>query len=204
MAIGQLCLGGPLAEEFRTGGRCYEGFRQLQQEGLVERFVLEVWPWNSDVALDALRAGHPQGVVDGYIFYFNPLQRFASNALFDLLQERDQPIMALRTVGGGPVHRQRDVRVAAPDYLRARAEQVAPLFERSGCQTWTEFCMRYVFGFPQVRTTIGATSRPENLREFLDAVGSLAPLPDDVHAALQEIQRSWADDHDRHAAPWSM
>ena len=204
MAIGQLCLGGQLAEEFRTGGPCYDGFRQLQEEGLVERYVLEVWPWNSHVALDALRAGYPEGVVDGYIFYFNPLQRFASNELFDLIRQRNQSIVAMRTVGGGPVHRQRDVPGAAPDYLRARAEQVAPLFERSGCQTWTEFCVRYVFGFPQVRTTVGSTSRPENLREFLDAVESLAPLSEDIQAALQALQRSWAEEHDRLAQPWSM
>lgn len=204
MAIGQLCLGGPLAAEFRTGGPCYEGFRQLKEEGLVERYVLEVWPWNSEVPLDALRAGYPEGIVDGYIFYFNPLQRFASNALFDLLQERDQAIIAMRTVGGGPVHRQRDVPGAAPDYLRARAEQVAPLFERSGCQSWTEFCVRYVLGFSQVRTTVGSTSRPENLQEFLDAAATPAPLPDEIQAAVRSLQRSWAEEHDRHAAPWSM
>lgn len=204
MAIGQLCLGGQLAEEFRTGGPCYAGFRQLKEEGLVGRYVLEVWPWNSHVALDALRAGYPDGVVDGYIFYFNPLQRFVSNELFDLIRERNQPILALRTVGGGPVHRQRDVPGAAPEYLRARAEQVAPLFERSGCQTWTEFCARYVFGFPQVRTTIGATSRLENLHEFLGAVESLTPLPDEIQAAVQQLQRSWYEQHDRYAEPWSM
>jgi predicted aldo/keto reductase-like oxidoreductase len=204
MEIGQLCLGERLAAEFRTGGPCYDGFRRIQEEGLVGRYVLEVWPWNSDVALDALRAGYPEGVVDGYIFYFNPLQRFASNELFDLIQERNQPIIAMRTVGGGPVHRQRDVPGAAPDYLRMRAEQVAPLFERSGCRTWTEFCVRYVLGVAQVRTTVGSTSRPENLHEFLNAVGALAPLPEDIQMAVQALQRAWADEHDRQAVPWSM
>ncbi len=204
MAIGQLCLGGPLAEEFRMGGPCYEGFKQLQEKGLVDRFVLEVWPWNSHVALDALRAGYPQGIVDGYIFYFNPLQRFVSNELFDLLRERDQPILALRTVAGGPVQRQRDVPGAAPDYLRARAAQVAPLFERSGCETWTDFCVRFVFGVPQVRATIGATSRIENLQEFLDAARSSEPLANDIQAEVHNLQSSWYEEHDRHAAPWSM
>lgn len=204
MAIGQLCLGGQLAEEFRTGGPCYEGFKQIQQEGLVERFVLEVWPWNSHVALDALRAGYPDGVVDGYIFYFNPLQRFVSNELFDLLRERNEPILALRTVGGGPVHRQRDVPGAAPAYLQQRAAQVAPLFEQSGCATWTEFCTRFVFGYPEVRTTIGATSRIENLHEFLEAVAVREPLPAEIQRSVQDLQRSWYEEHDRHAEPWSM
>ncbi len=203
MAIGQLCLGGPLAAEFRTGGPCYEGFRRLQEEGLVERYVLEVWPWNSDVALEALRAGYSEGVVDGYIFYFNPLQRFVSNELFDLIRERNQSIVAMRTVAGGSVHRLRDS-PKAPDYLRTRTGQVAPLFDRSGCETWTEFCVRYVLGFPQVRATVGSTSRPENLEEFLRAVETPAPLPDDIQTAMQALQQAWAEEHDRHAAPWSM
>jgi hypothetical protein len=167
MAIGQLCLGGQLAQEFRSGGPCYEGLQRLKDEGLVQRFVLEMWPWNSDVALDALRAEYSGGLIDGYIFYFNPLQRFVTNELFDLIRKRNQSIIAMRTVAGGPVHRQRDVPGAAPDYLQARATQVAPLFERSGCQTWTEFCVRYVFGFSQVRATVGSTSRQENLKSSL-------------------------------------
>jgi len=202
--LGQLCLGKPLAAEFRVGGPCYEGLRRLQDEGLVGRYVLEVWPWNADVAVDALRSGYAEGLVDGYIFYFNPLQRFASNALFDLIQERDQPIIAMRTVGGGPVHRQRDVPGAAPEYLRERAAQVAPPFDRSGCRTWTEFCVRYVFGVRQVRATVGATSRPEHLARFLEAAERRVPLPDDIQTAVQALQRAWAEDYDRHAEPWSM
>ena len=203
MAIGQLCLGGPLAEEFRTGGKCYDDFRRLKDEGLVERFVLEVWPWNSDVPLEALRAGYPEGIVDGYIFYLNPLQRFVSDDLWDLLQERDESIIAMRTVSGGEVHRLRD-NPKAPEYQRQRAAEVAPLFDRSGCRTWPEFAMRFAHGFPQVRSSVGATSKPENLAEFLDAAGSLAPLPEDIQAEIVALQRRWYEEHDRHAAPWSM
>jgi hypothetical protein len=204
MAIGQLCLGGPIAEEFRTGGPCYDGFRKLREEGLVDRFVLEVWPWNSAVALDALRAGYPEGIVDGYIFYFNPLQRFVSNELFALIQERNWPMVAMRTVSGGPVHRLRDVPNAAPDYLKQRAAQVAPLYEKSGCQSWTEFCVRFVFGVPQVPATVGATSRLENLQEFLGAVERVTPLPANIQAAVLDLQQSWYEEHDRFAVPWSM
>ena len=35
MDIGQLCLGGDLAEQYRTGGKCYDDFRKLKEEGLV-------------------------------------------------------------------------------------------------------------------------------------------------------------------------
>ena len=85
--IGQLCLGGKLADEFASGGKCYDDFRKLRDEGLVHRFVLEVFPWTSKIPLQVLRAGYPKDVIDGFIFYLNPLQRFASNELWDLLQK---------------------------------------------------------------------------------------------------------------------
>jgi len=201
MAVGQLCLGGPLAEQFRSGGPACDGLRGLKEEGLVGRFVLEVWPWSSDVAVDALLGGHAQGLIDGYIFYLNPLQRFASNALWDLLHRRGETIVAMRTVAGGSLDRLKE---NGPDYLRARAVQVAPVYARSGCKTWTEFCARFALGYSNVAATVGATSRLENLREFTEAVQAATPLPADVVAEVEALQRRWADEHDRHAAPWSM
>jgi aryl-alcohol dehydrogenase-like predicted oxidoreductase len=203
--LGQLCLGGQLAEQFAAGGECYRGFSQLKQEGLVRRFVLEVFPWTSDVALKALRGGYPEGIVDGYIFYLNPLQRFAANELWDLIRERNEPVVALRTVGGGNVHQLRDVPGAAwKEYLQKRAVEVAPIFERSGIKSWTEFCMRFVRGFPQVRATVGSTSRPERLKEFLAAKDKTQPLTGDIQDEIVRLQYRWSDELDVQAEPWSM
>jgi len=203
--LGQLCLGGKLANDFARGGDCYQAFSRLKQEGLVRRFVLEVFPWTSDVALKALRGGYPEGIVDGCIFYLNPLQRFASNELWDLIRKRNDPVIALRTVSGGNVHRLRDVPGAAwKEYLQRRAVEVAPIFERSGIKSWTEFCLRFAHSFPQVRATVGATSRPENFREFLSAKDNLQPLPADIMNEIVKLQYRWSDDTDIHAEPWSM
>ena len=203
--LGQLCLGGELANDFARGGDCYQAFSRLKQEGLVRRFVLEVFPWSSDVALKALRGGYPDGIVDGVIFYLNPLQRFASNELWDLLGKRNEPVIALRTVSGGNVHRLRDVPGAAwKEYLQQRAVEVAPIFERSGVKSWTEFCLRFAHSFPQVRATVGATSRPENLREFLSAKDKLEPLSGDILNEIVKLQHRWSDELDIHAEPWSM
>ncbi len=204
--IGQLCLGGRLAEEFAGGGACYEAFSQLRKEGLVKRFVLEVFPWTSEAPLKALRGGYPKGVVDGYIFYLNPLQRFVSNELWDLLLERGEPIVAMRTVSGGDVHRLRDVPGAAwKPYLQQRAVEVAPLFERSGIASWPEFCVRFAHGFAQVRATVGATARPGNLQAFLAAAGKeIQPLPPDVQQEIVALQRRWSDEVDVQAEPWTM
>ena len=197
LELGQLCLSGSLAEEYATGGKCYETFSKLKQEGLVRRFVLEVFPWTSDVALKAMRGGYPEGIVDGYIFYLNPLQRFASNELWDLLVERDEPMIAMRTVSGGNVHRLRDVPGAAwKEYLQKRAVVVAPIFERSGIESWTEFCIRFAHGFPQVRATVGATSKLENLKQFLNAAERIEPLPEDIQNEIVKLQYRWSNELD--------
>ena len=205
LELGQLCLNGSLAEDYANGGECYEVFSRIKQEGLVNRFVLEVFPWTSDVALKALRAGYPAGIVDGYIFYLNPLQRFASNELWDVLVGRNEPMIAMRTVSGGNVHRLRDVPgYAWKPYLQERAIQVAPIFERSGIQSWTEFCVRFAHSFPQVRATVGATSRIENLNEFLIAAENIELLPKDIQDEIIQLQYRWSDELDMKAEHWTM
>ncbi len=205
LEIGQLCLGGQLAEEFANGGACYKEFARLKQEGIVQRFVLEVFPWTSNTALKALRGGYPKGIVDGYILYFNPLQRFASNELWKLLVRRKEPIIALRTIAGGPVHRLRDIPGAAwKEYLHDRAVEVAPIFERSGIVSWTEFCVRFAFSFPQVCATVGSTSRPENLWEFIASKKKIKPLPADIIKEIVKLQSRWSDDVDIQAEQWTM
>ena len=203
--LGQLCLGGELAEQFAKGGKCYQELKQIQQVGLVDRFVLEIFPWTSDVAYRAIIGGHTEGIVDGYIFYLNPLQRFASNQLWELLSEKSEPIIALRTVSGGPVHRLRDEPgFAWKEYLQKRAFEVAPVFERSGIETWTEFCVRFAHSFSQVRATVGATAKAENLQEFLSTTEYIEPLPYDIVDAIVKLHYRWSDEMDMKAEPWSM
>ena len=207
LELGQLCLSESLAEEYVSGGACYEEFSRLKQQGLVRRFVLEVFPWTSDVALQALRGGYPEGLVDGYIFYLNPLQRFASNELWDELVKRNEPMIAMRTVAGGNIHRLRDVPgYAWKSYLQERAAEVVPIFERSGIENWTEFCVRFAHSFPLVRATVGATSKLANLKEFLDAAAArnIEPLPADIVDEIVQLHYRWSDELDMKAEHWSM
>jgi hypothetical protein len=205
LEVGQLCLSGALADDYANGGECYEEFSRLKQEGLVNRFVLEVFPWTSDVAFKALRGGYPEGIVDGYIFYLNPLQRFASNELWDMLVGRNEPMIAMRTVAGGNIHGLRDVPgYAWKEYLQQRAVEVAPIFERSGLQNWTQFCVRFAHGFPQVRATVGSTSHLENLNEFLAAAQKIELLPKDIQDEIVQLQYRWSDELDMKAEQWTM
>jgi hypothetical protein len=205
LELGQLCLSGSLAEEYAGGGRCYDVFAELKREGLVNRFVLEVFPWSSEVALKALRGGYPEGIVDGYIFYLNPLQRLALNELWDELVARKEPMIAMRTVAGGNIYRLRDVPgYAWKPYLQERAAEVAPVFERSGIENWTEFCVRFAHSFALVRATVGATSRLENLKEFLAAAEQIEPLPADIVEEIVKLHYRWSDEFDRKAEIWTM
>jgi len=205
LELGQLCLSGELAEQFANGGKCYEAFTKIKQDGLVNRFVVEVFPWTSHTPSKALRGGYPQGIVDGYIFYLNPLQRFASNELWDLLVERNETIVAMRTVSGGNVHALRDIPGAAwKPYLQERAVEIAPVFERSGIKSWTEFCVRFAHSFPQVCATVGSTSHPDRFHEFLSAAKDIKPLPKDIIKEITTLQYRWSDELDVKAEHWSM
>lgn len=204
--VGQLCLNGALAEDFAAGGECVEELHRIRREGLIGRYLLQVFPWTSDVALAALSAGHAQGLVDGYILYLNPLQRFASNELWELLIEKRQPLVAMRTVAGGDVMELRDVPGAAwKPYLQERAAEVAPIYERSGAASWPEFCVRFAHGRPGVVATVGATSRKARLDEFLAASRRpIQPLAPKIHAEIEILQRRWAAEVDVHGQPGSM
>jgi aryl-alcohol dehydrogenase-like predicted oxidoreductase len=205
IAIGQLNPVGGLADALVSGGPLLDELRALRDEGSVGRFVLEVFPWTSPAALAGLRAGRLDGLVDGFITYYNPLQRFAANELWDELLDRDAAIISMRTVSGAPVEVLRDVPGAAwRPYLRDRAAEVASVVERSGVASWTEFCLRFVRSTPQVVATVGSTSRQEHLDELLEQSRRTETLPVDVLDELDALQRRWSAEVDAHAEPWSM
>ena len=196
MDVGQLCLGGPLAEEVAAPGDGIQALLRMREEGLVGAFVLECWPWSPPAYLEAVRNGAAGDLVDAFIFYLNPLQRFVLNDLWDALSETEFPIVAMRTVCGG----------ARPSagYLQPRWDAVEPIYLASDAQSWPEFCVRYALGLPNVVATVGSTSQPERIEEFARLSLDPRPLDPRVVEAIHELHRRWSDEHDRHAAPWSM
>ena len=203
MDVGQIFPGGQLAQDLRFGGAGIAGLTAMKSEGLVGQFVVEVWPWSSDVAIDIFKNGHAEGVIDACIFYLNPLQRMVTNEVWDLLLEKQIPIIAMRTISGGHIYGIRD-NEKSPAYLRERAASIARIFDRSGIASWPEFAARFSLGVPGVLATVGATSTLANLNEFLSVTSNAMPLPEETMTEIYTLQRSWSDDHDRHAAPWSM
>ena len=203
--LGQLCLGGELAEDFSRGGESLQLFQDIKNEGLVKGYVLEIFPWTSELPLKTLLAGHTEGIIDGFIFYLNPLQRFAANPLWDELMKREVPIVGMRTVSGGPVHKLRDVPgFAWKQYLQERAVEVAPIFEKSGIESWTEFCLRFAHSFPTLIASVGSTGRLENLEEYLRVKENITSLPDEIVQEIVKLHYRWSDELDIHAEPWTM
>ena len=205
IALGQLSPVGALADDLVSGGPLLDELRQVRAEGLVGRFVLEIFPWTSAAPLAALRAGHLDDLVDGFITYYNPLQRFAANELWEELLGSGHSVISMRTVCGAPVQALRDVPGAAwKPYLQERAVEVAPIVERSGIASWAEFCFRFVRSTSAVVSTVGSTARHEHLDELVTQSRQDGRLPPDVLAELHALQRRWSDEVDVHAEPWSM
>jgi hypothetical protein len=99
----------------------------------------------------------------------------------------------------------RDVPGAAwKEYLQHRAAEVAPIFEHSGVENWTEFCVRFAFSFDQVRATVGSTIHPENLNEYIQATRQIQPLPADIVDEILALQTRWSEETDMKAKLWSM
>lgn len=203
MDCAQLCAHGSLAADLQTGGPGLEQLHRMKADGLVGSYVLQVFPWSSGAALDCLRGGHNKGLIDAYIFYLNPIQRCASNELWDLLREMNEPIIALRSVAGCNVDALR-TNPKAPDFMRARADLVAPLFHKSGVASWTEFAIRFSLGLPRVISTVGATSRIEGLQDFMAASAIHEPIDQGIVKEIFELHRVWSDAEDMKAEPWTL
>ncbi len=205
LAVVQLCLDGGLAKDYASGGEGCEAVARLRTEGRVERCLLQVFPWSSGIALEALQRGHASELVDGYIFYFNPLQRCVSNALWEALQEAGAAIVGMRTLAGGDIETLTHGAGGASEYLVERARAVEPWIAASGARDWIEFSLRFALTAPGVVATVGATGRVERLERLSrESRTAIEPLPREVAENLFALQREWADDHDAHALPGSL
>jgi aryl-alcohol dehydrogenase-like predicted oxidoreductase len=205
MGLGQLHLDGDLATDFIAGGSSLDGLRAIKAEGLVDGWILEVHPWSSWIAFDHLNEGHGFDVIDGYTFYYNPLQRYALNELFALITEKHRPILALRTVAGGSIAHLATRPADPEDFIGQRAREVLPLYEGSGFANWVDFSMCYVYSQSNVLTTIGSCSSPSHLDALINGITQKDKSFDPaLSAKIATFQTRWSDEKDRHAPDWSM
>ena len=158
--------GGPLADELAS----------LRARGLIRQAVLFLTPENSDAAVEATKSG----LIDGVILYWNACQRDCSDTAWATIREKGIPVLALRTLGGGP----------SDKAAGAKSGELADLIKAAGCKNATEFNLRLTAGESVIQTTIGGTSSLAHLEDFLNAAGTAAPLPAEIVKRVGRLQIS--------------
>ena len=171
-------------KDLQPGCAIYETMCALQDEGKVGSYVLELNTEMTDDHFEIVR----QGMYDGYIFYYNVVQRgMACNALYELLREQGAPLLSLRTMGGGPGDMGRTP--------KGQEEATRRLFEelsrRAGCGGEAEFRIRFPLSNPQMVTTIGATCNVEHLHMLIEHAHPRRKLPREVFEEIESLHRGW-------------
>jgi aryl-alcohol dehydrogenase-like predicted oxidoreductase len=181
----------PIVDDFLEQGEMWQVCRNLQKDGKVGHFVMEIFASFSSDAIRAVRAG----LFPAYIFYFNPGERQTSNELFELLEQNQEKFLALRTLCGGVLDplRIRDLQGREPnDAAIARFETLKPIYEKSGCASWGEFSMSFLKSFPNLLTTIAGTSKIDHLQELLEADRRAKPMEAPLAAEIKALHVRWS------------
>ncbi len=156
--------GGPLADELAS----------LRARGLIRQAVLFLTPENSDAAVEAMKSG----LIEGVTLYWNACQRDCSDSAWAAIRAKKIPVLALRTLGGGPSDKNNS----------STSEKLAELINASGCRNATEFNLRLAASEPVIRTTIGGTASLANLDEYLKAATNAAPLSAEILQRVEQLQ----------------
>lgn len=173
-----------IVDDFLNAGPMHDECRRLVERGLVGHYVFEVFPGFAD---DAYRAVE-HDLFPGCILYLNPTQRNAPRSLWDLMQKKGTPVLALRTLGAvRPTPRQTAEAFAAKgQHDRAVFfKELQQVVDDAGC-TWPRFCVRYALSLPNVVTTIGGTSSRQHLRELIEAAEAFRPLDREL---IERVER---------------
>lgn len=166
---------GCLTEQLQKGGPIADELASLRRRGLIKQAVLYVDQANSDAGIAALDSK----LVDGLTLYWNACQRDCSNAAWQRIRAHQVPVLALRTIAGGP----KDSESAA------RRQQADTLAQASGCVDAVEFALRLAASVPQIKTTIGGTANLNHLERYLQCAASPKPLPSEILAQWEALMR---------------
>lgn len=168
---------GNLVDQLRAGsGELVDELASLRQRGLIRQAVLFLTPENSEAAAEASR----HELIDGVTLYWNVVQCDCSASAWAAIRERNIPVLALRTVGGGP----------ADKATAARDAEIAALLEEAGCRSRTELALRHAASERVVQTTIGGTASLEHLEEFLTTAERATSLPEPILRRIEAVQGS--------------
>ncbi|MFA6290896.1 MAG: aldo/keto reductase [Victivallales bacterium] len=195
VSIAQLCRAKhdrrPVVDDFLDHGEMWQVCQDMQKQGKVGQFVMEIF---ASFSPDAIRAVQ-SNLFPGYIFYFSPGERQTNTELFELLESRNENILSLRTMCGGILDpaRIQTIREKKPeDRAILKFEALQPLFEQSGCASWAEFSFSFLKSFPNLLTSIAGTSKEVHFRELLACDQKAKPMAPALVKQINALHREWS------------
>jgi len=182
--IAQICWYMPDPDkDLVPGAWLHDAMCDMQEKGLVGNYVLEFFRPIRDIATRIVQ----RELFDAYIYYHNVVDREVSNAMYDLLEEKRAPVLALHTVGGGTGSLGFSPKEEGPATLAALTE----LARQAGCADEMELRLRFPLSYARNITTIGATTNMAHLNAMLEMGRNPRPLPADVLARIDALHRRW-------------
>jgi aryl-alcohol dehydrogenase-like predicted oxidoreductase len=165
---------GNLVDQLRGGGGpLVDELASLRKRGLIRQAVVFLTPENSDAAVEASR----HELIDGLTLYWNVRQRDCSASAWEAIRQRQIPLLALKTLGGG-----------AAESTPEREAAIAALVAETQCRSRVDLALRHAVSEPVVKTTIGGTASLAHLEEYLEAAKNAAPLPREVLSRVEALQ----------------
>lgn len=193
--IAQLCRAKhdkrPVVDDFLVHGEMWQVCQDLQKQGKVGQYVMEIF---ASFSADAIRAVQAN-LFPGYIFYFSPGERQTNTELFELLESRGENILSLRTMCGGILDPERiqSIREKKPqDRAIARFEALKPIYEQSGCANWVEFAFSFLKAFPTLRTSIAGTAKEVHFKELLAGSQKAIPMAPALVKQIKALHHEWS------------
>ena len=187
-----------IVDDFIEQGPMYQACHRLKRKGLVDNFVFEIF---YSYASDALKAVQ-HDLFDGYIFYYSLLERQVSNEIMHELTTRNLPVLSLRPVAGAFLvdpKKNAEKKLKDPNFPAfQRLEELASIYAKSGCESYLEFCVRFLASTPNVMTTIGGTANPKHLQEYIDTVDQARPLATNLVEEIRQLHAKWCREADKY------
>lgn len=179
-----------IVDDVLAQGPMFEALCELRQRGTVGHWTFEVFQKYTHDAVKALE----NDLFDSVGLYFSAIERESDQTTWELINNRQLPIVAIRGLAGGLVEPANDRSAGKPGKPQRWVEQrkqLDSLYEQSGCMSWAEFSVRFLFSLPAVRTTIIGTSKPERLAENQRLCEQAAPLPEAIVRQVLDYQHQW-------------
>ncbi|MBD3418568.1 MAG: hypothetical protein GF398_00475 [Chitinivibrionales bacterium] len=181
-----------IVDDVLSQGAMYQQLCQLREEGKVGHWTFESF---QKFAMDA-NSAVDNDLFGSISFYFNALERETDTTSWEKISRKQLPIIALRGLSGGlvePINEKSAGKPGKPLEMIDRRKQLEPLFEQSGCSSWSEFSIRFLVSHPQVKTIVIGTGSAKRVIENHEFISNTHCLNPEVVSQIHHHLSNWAD-----------